>query len=76
MEVSWIDTRLQDELLGAIRVGDFEGVKECLRKGAKFDRLTLFSKACAYGHVKIAELLINFGAQVNDAGWVCWETTL
>ena len=72
MAVSRNDKRLRDALLGAIQVGDFEGVKECLRKGVKFNGLTLLPKACANGHVKIAELLIYSGAQVNEADMVCW----
>ncbi|XP_065831509.1 uncharacterized protein [Oscarella lobularis] len=76
MEVSWIDECLRDELLDAIRVGDFEGVKECLRKGAKFNSLPPLPEACANGHVKIAELLIDSGAQVDEAVWYGGPTPL
>ncbi|XP_065830423.1 uncharacterized protein [Oscarella lobularis] len=67
MAVSRNDKCLRDSLVGAIEVGDFEGVKECLRKGAKFNYLAPLPKACANGHVKIAEILIDSGEQVNKA---------
>ena len=73
MEVSWSDEALRYKIVYAIGEGDFEGVKECLRKGAKFDGLTPLPEACANSHVKIAaELLIASGVQVNKADTVCW----
>ena len=34
--------------------------------------LTALQEACSNGHLDVAQLLIDSGAQVDEAGWVCW----
>ncbi|XP_065835188.1 death-associated protein kinase 1-like isoform X2 [Oscarella lobularis] len=70
---------LQQSLLDAIREGDFEKVKECIKNGAKVDRYCLdagggakaqlpcvFLKACYDGDVEVVKSLIDAGVDVNE----------
>ncbi len=61
----------EDNLWGAARLGDLDGIKRYLSKGAKIDELSPDTNlspltwATMMGHAEAAELLIKLGANVN-----------
>ncbi len=73
-----VDQKLQDEMVAAIRGGDFARVREIVRKGVKVntshgaDSQTLLQIAIINRQLEIAELLLDNGAEINAGDFNGW----